>query len=118
MSGNILSYKGYSARVEFDADDGIFFGRIAGIRDIAGFHAETVSDLVAAFHEAVDDYVATCARAGKVPERSYSGKLMLRVDPQVHAATARAAELAGVSINQWSEQVLARAAKIKADALT
>ena len=50
MSGNILTSKGYSARVEFDADDGIFFG------DIAGFHADTVSDLVAAFHEAVDDY--------------------------------------------------------------
>ena len=116
MSGNILTHKGYSARVEFDVDDHVFFGHIAGIRDIVGFHAETVNDLIAAFHEAVDDYVATCARVGKPPERPYSGKLMLRVDPRVHAATARAAELAGVSINQWSEQVLSRAAKTKADA--
>lgn len=114
MSGNILTYKGYSARVEFDAGDGIVFGRIAGIRDIVGFHAETVSDLIAVFHEAVDDYVHICDRIGKPQERPYSGKLMLRVDPQVHAATARAAELAGVSINQWSEQALSRAAKAKA----
>ena len=114
MSGNSLSHKGYSARVEFDSGDAIFFGHIAGIRDIVGFHADTVSDLVAAFHEAVDDYIATCARIDKAPQRPYSGKLMLRVDPQVHAATARAAELAGVSINQWSEKALAQAAKTKA----
>lgn len=110
MSGNILTYKSYSARIEFDANDGIFVGRIAGIRDVVGFHADTVDDLVAAFHEAVEDYVATCAATGKSPERPYSGKLMLRVDPQVHAASVRAAELAGVSLNQWSEQALARAA--------
>ena len=116
MSGNILTHKGYCARVEFDADDGIFFGHIAGIRDIVGFHADTVIDLIAAFHEAVDDYIASCARIGKAPERPYSGKLMLRVDPQVHAATARAAELAGVSINQWSEAALARAATAKVEA--
>ena len=94
MSGNVLTYKSYCARIEFDADDGVFCGRIAGIRDVVGFHADTVSDLVAAFHEAVEDYVESCAKTGKAPDRPYSGKLMLRVDPQVHAASARAAELA------------------------
>ena len=108
MNGNVLTYKAYSARIEFDAEDSVFFGRIAGIRDVVGFHADTVGDLVAAFHEAVDDYIATCASTGKTPERPYSGKLMLRVDPLVHAASVRAAELAGVSLNQWSEQALAK----------
>lgn len=114
MSDNVLTYKAYSARIEFDADDGIFFGRIAGIRDVLGFHADTVDDLVAAFHEAVDDYITTCASAGKAPERPYSGELMLRVDPLVHAASARAAELAGLSLNQWSEAALAKAAGARA----
>lgn len=111
MSANIISYKAYSARVEFDGDDGIFVGHIAGIRDVVGFHGNSVDELVGAFHEAVDDYAATCAKIGKSPERPFSGKLMLRVDPAVHAASARAAELAGVSLNQWSERVLAAAAK-------
>lgn len=114
MFRNVLTYRGYSARIEFDADDGIFVGRIAGIRDVVGFHADTVGDLVAAFHEAVNDYVATCAATGKSPERPYSGKMMLRVDPRVHAASVRAAELAGVSLNQWSEQALAEAAGARA----
>ena len=107
---NTLSYKGYTARVEFDDDDGIFFGRIAGIRDGVGFHADTVADLRAAFHEAVDDYIETCAKIGKSPQKPYSGNLMLRVDPQVHSKAALAAELAGKSLNQWSEEVLAKAA--------
>ena len=31
-----MSYKGYLARVEFDAEDEIFAGRIAGIEDVIG----------------------------------------------------------------------------------
>jgi len=69
-----LTYKGYSARVEYDDDDGIFTGRIAGIRDRVGFHAETVEDLRAAFHEAVEDYIETCASIGKEPRKGVPGR--------------------------------------------
>ena len=81
---------------------------------IFGFHADTVGDLVAAFHEAVDDYVATCASAGKSRERPYSGKLMLWVEPLVRAPSVLAAELAGASLNQWSVQALAKATGARA----
>ena len=64
---SIVSYKGYMARVEFDAEDELFVGRIANIDDIIGFHAESVKGLKKAFHEAVDDYLSTCAKAGKAP---------------------------------------------------
>jgi predicted HicB family RNase H-like nuclease len=107
---NMMSYKGYSARIEFDADDGIFFGRLAGIRDGVGFHADNVADLKAAFHEAVDDYIETCARVGKSPQKAYSGQVMFRVAPETHRKAALAAELAGKSLNQWAEEVLDRAA--------
>lgn len=107
---NVMSYKGYAARIEFDAEDEIFFGNIAGISDVIGFHANTVEDLKSAFHEAVDDYLETCRKIGKEPQRSFSGKMMFRVDPDVHARAARAAELAGKSLNQWAEEVLASAA--------
>lgn len=43
--------------------------------------------IVSAFHEAVDDYVATCAKIDKAPEKSYSGKVLLRLDPDSHAGT-------------------------------
>lgn len=103
---NTMSHKGFHARVEFDAEDGLFIGRIAGIDDVVGFHGESVGELTAAFHEAVDDYIETCRKVGKEPERAYSGKLMLRVPPDLHARAARAAELSGKSLNQWGEEVL------------
>jgi predicted HicB family RNase H-like nuclease len=106
-----MMYKGYSARIEYDDEDEIFFGRIAGIRDGVTFHATSVAELKSAFHEAVDDYVETCAKIGKSPQKPYSGNLMLRVDPSVHSKAAMAAELAGKSLNQWSEEVLRKAAE-------
>ena len=107
---NTMSYKGYTARIEYDDEDGIFFGRIAGISDGVGFHAETVEDLRAAFHEAVEDYIETCAKVGKDPQKAYSGKMMFRVDPEVHRKAALAAELEGKSLNQWAEEALEKAA--------
>jgi len=107
---NTMSYKGYTARIEYDDEDGIFCGRIAGISDGVGFHADTVEDLRAAFHEAVEDYIETCAKVGKDPQKAYSGKMMFRVDPEVHRKAALAAELAGKSLNQWAEEALEKAA--------
>jgi predicted HicB family RNase H-like nuclease len=107
---NAMSYKGYTARIEYDDEDGIFTGRIAGIGDVVGFHADTVADLRQAFHLAVDDYVETCAAVGKEPQKAYSGQVMFRVSPEVHRRAAIAAELAGKSLNQWAEEALDRAA--------
>jgi predicted HicB family RNase H-like nuclease len=106
---NTMSYKGYSARVEYDDEDGIFVGRIAGIRDVVGFHADSVSELKEAFHEAVEDYLETCASIGKEPQKAFSGQMMFRVSPDLHRKAAVAAELAGKSLNQWAEDVLSRA---------
>lgn len=106
-----LSYKGYYATVEFDADDAILTGRIAGINDVVGFHAEDAAGLVAAFHEAVDDYLATCDTVGKSPEKAYSGRVMVRIDPRVHARSALAAQLSGISLNQFSEEAMAALAE-------
>ena len=107
---NTMTYKGYSARIEYDDEDGIFTGRIAGIRDGIGFHADTVEGLRAAFHEAVEDYVETCAKLGKEPQKPYSGRVMFRVSPETHRRATIAAELSGRSLNQWAEDVLGRAA--------
>jgi predicted HicB family RNase H-like nuclease len=107
---NTMTYKGYSARIEYDDEDGILTGQIAGIRDGVGFHAGSVDALKVAFHEAVDDYIETCAKIGKEPQKPYSGRVMFRVDPEVHRKAALAVELSGKSLNQWAEDVLRSAA--------
>lgn len=107
---NTLTYKDFSARIGFDAEDNIFFGRLLGTSDVVGFHADTVADLRTAFEEAVDDYVETCLQLGKEPLKPTSGKMMLRVPPDVHSAALKAAEAAGTSLNQWAAKVLGEAA--------
>jgi len=62
-----LTHKGYRAVVSYDDDDAILFGRIAELRDGVSFHAESIEGLRAAFREAVDDYLETCAKIGKPP---------------------------------------------------
>ena len=107
---NTMSYKGYSARVEYDDDDGIFSGRIARLRDGVGFHADTVEGLREASYEAVEDYLETCARIRKAPQRAFSGQVMFRISPEVYRKAALAAELTGKSLNQWADEVPDRAA--------
>lgn len=107
---NAMTYKGYTARIDFDERDDIFVGRLLGIRDIVSFHADNVADLRAAFEEAVDDYIETCAKLGKPAEKPASGRLMLRIPPEVHGAALVAAQASGTSLNQWAAKVIAEAA--------
>jgi predicted HicB family RNase H-like nuclease len=70
-----------------------------------------VDELMRDFHAAVDHYLSECERTGRKPQKPASGKLMLRIDPQVHASVSIAAAVSGESVNQWSEEVLGRAAR-------
>ncbi len=107
---NTMKYRGYTASLEFDPDDNILVGRVLGIDDIVSFHGESVATFTIAFHEAVDDYVCACEKLEQTPEKPASGRLMLRVDPVVHAAALKAAANTGQSLNRWAEQVLRKAA--------
>ena len=106
---NLMSYKDYSARIEYSDEDACFIGHIAGIRDVVGFHGDSVTELRAAFEEAVDDYLATCEKLKRSPQRPYSGKVMLRIDPSIHAKAAMLAEAQGKSLNTWAQEALQRA---------
>lgn len=106
---NTMRYKSYAARIEYSDEDDCFIGHMAGINDIVGFHAESVTELHAAFEEAVDDYLRTCKKAGKLPQKPYSGHIMLRVPAELHARTAIIAEAHGKSLNAWVTELLSKA---------
>ena len=106
---NTMMYKGYAARIEYSDEDGCFIGHIANIKDVVGFHGESVAELRAAFAKAVDDYLETCAKLNRSPQKPYSGNLMLRIPPELHTSVATAADISGKSINQWATEALTRA---------
>lgn len=104
-----MTYKGYAAKVAYSDEDALFTGRIAGIDDVIGFHGESVTELKAAFIEAVDDYLAACEKIGRKPQKTYSGRFVVRVEPDVHARAVVAAQAEGKSLNLWvSEAITAR----------
>ena len=109
---NTMTYKGYAASIEYSDDDECFIGHIAGIKDRVGFHGESVIELKEAFHDAVEDYLETCTAVGKEPQKPYSGKLMLRIPPELHATIATAAQVSGQSINQWILRALIQASQV------
>lgn len=106
---NAMTYKGYKARVEFDPRDNIFVGRVLGIEDSITFHGETVSELRAGFTAAVNHYLADCQATGRKPLKPASGKMMLRISPEVHAKALVMAKMAGKSLNQWAAELFSKA---------
>ncbi len=95
----MLEYKGYLGTVE--ADDGTFFGRVSGLRDVVTFEGDTFADVEQAFRDSVDDYLAFCVARGEAPDRPFSGKIPLRIDPETHRRASARAQAEGLSLNQW-----------------
>lgn len=105
---NTMTHNGYAARVEYSEEDGCFVGHIAGIRDVIGFHGESVAELRAAFEEAVDDYLETCKQLNREPNHPYSGQFRLRLSPELHARAAMVAQTKGKSLNAWVADTIER----------
>jgi predicted HicB family RNase H-like nuclease len=95
----MMEYKGYLGKVEFDDDSNIFHGEVINLRDIVTFQGETVDELRKAFHESVDDYLEFCAARGEEPEKPYSGKFVVRIEPELHKSLVVQARKNGKSLN-------------------
>ncbi|AMD93819.1 type II toxin-antitoxin system HicB family antitoxin [Desulfomicrobium orale] len=98
---NVMMYKNYTAAIEYSEEDGCLIGRLQGIRDIVSFHGDSVEAIRAAFEEAVDFYLESCAKAVKEPQKPYSGRIILRMPPELHAELDVRARMNGKSLNAW-----------------
>ena len=107
----MMQYRGYFAKVEFDDDAGIFHGEVLNLRDVVTFQGENVEELRQAFRDSVDDYLDFCAERGEEPEKPYSGRFMVRVEPGLHKAISVRARTVGKSLNAWVQEALGEAAK-------
>ena len=104
-----MTYKNYTARVEYDNRDDVFVGRVLGLQSILSFEGNSVEALKSAFEEAINDYLQECQEKGLTPEKPASGKLLLRLAPELHGQAMVAAKAAGKSLNQWVAEALDRA---------
>lgn len=105
-----MEYKGYVARIDVDEENDGFHGRVINISDVINFKGRSMAELKKEFARSMKTYFEFCREEGDQPEEPFSGKFVLRVDPDVHRAITRAAEREGVSINKWAEHQLEIAA--------
>jgi len=103
---NTLHYNGYLGSVSFSEQDGVFYGKIEGIDGLVNFEGASVDELIGAFHEAVDDYVAYCEAEHLPLRKSYSGQLNIRINPETHSRIAILAKQTGVTINAFIRSTL------------
>lgn len=103
---DVLTYKGFIGTVHFNAEDKVFHGKIEGIDDLVTFEGHSVEELIKAFHNEVDDYIALCKEMGKEPIRSYKGSFNVRISPEMHRKAVERATKKGLSLNQFVQTAI------------
>jgi len=96
----MLRYKGFSGHVEYDESASVFHGEVLDTRDVITFEGTSVEELETAFRESVDDYLEFCRERGETPDKPFSGRLMLRLPPDLHRELFLEAKRQGKSLNQ------------------
>lgn len=113
MNNDPLIYKGYAAVINYDAECQTIRGEVININDMITFSGDSLGEIIAAFHDAMDDYLEHCAEIGREPEKPFSGKISLRITPDLHKKAAFSAKIANISLNEFLTQAIEEKTKIK-----
>jgi len=105
-SNNYLHYKDYIGSVEFSETDGVFHGKVVGIKSLISFEGNSVSAIIKDFHNAVDEYLDFCAETGKQPEKPFKGSFNVRIGADLHRKAALAASARRISLNTLVEDAI------------
>lgn len=102
----MLIHKGYIGHAAFDDEAEIFHGEVLNTRDIITFQGDSVAQLKKAFVDSVEDYLAFCHENGEEPDKPFSGRFNIRLDPETHRDAVIAARKSGLSLNSWISQAV------------
>lgn len=105
----MMKYKGYQAVFKYDDEAELFHGEVIGTRDVIFFEGTSVEELNKEFRFSIDDYLAMCAERGQEPDKPFSGRIPLRISPEVHRAASAIAKSEGKSLNAWLAETIERA---------
>jgi predicted HicB family RNase H-like nuclease len=96
-----MSYKGYEGIIELDEAGGFFHGEVINTRDVITFQGSSVAELKKALKDSVRDYLEFCASRGEEAEKPFSGKLLVRMPPELHRHVSLEARRLGKSLNGY-----------------
>ncbi len=98
---NILTYKGYQGRFEYDQEADLFHGEVLHLNDVVTFQGRSIDELKQALADSIEDYFDLCAEVGKQPEEPLSERFNIRISPALRHRIVQKAAYEGVSLNSW-----------------
>lgn len=105
-----LYYKGYTGEAVYDEEEHYYAGRVIGLRHNGIlFEGSTLEALKKDFEEGIDFYLNSCRVSNVKPETPKSGKLIVRMTPEMHSKAAETAAKQGVSLNEFISRAIAAA---------
>jgi predicted HicB family RNase H-like nuclease len=108
---NVMTINGYQAVITYDPDIKMLRGEFVGLNGGADFYAKDVKGLEREGATSLQVFLDACKEDGVDPRKNFSGKFVLRIDPDVHEAAAIAAAAHGQSLNQWAAETIREAAQ-------
>lgn len=108
---NVMTINGYKAVIAYDPEIEMFRGEFIGLSGGADFYARDIEGLHREAEISLRVFLEACEKDGVDPRRHFSGKFVLRVNPEVHEEVVIVAAAEGKSLNQWVSEVLEEAAR-------
>ena len=99
----------YAGQFEYDPEADLFHGEVLNTRAVLTFQGRSIDELKTALKDTVDDYLEWCEKRGKDPDKPFSGKFVVRVDPGLHRELAIAASREHKSVSKFVREALAKA---------
>ena len=99
---NIMTIDGYPTLITFDPEIGLFRGEFLHLNGGADFYADSIEGLRR-------EGATSLRKHGISPEAPYSGRLSLRITPQLHAKATQNARAEHLSTNEWISRLIEQA---------
>lgn len=103
---NQMNINGYIAVITYDPDIELFRGEFVGLNGGADFYAADVKSLHQEGKVSLKVFLDACKEEGIDPRKAFSGKLNLRIDPDLHESASVAAAASNRSLNQFINDAL------------
>ena len=101
-----LEYKGYTGSIEYSKEDGLFYGKVLGIKSLISYEGTTGPELESDLKEAINSYLEDCKTDNIEPEKSFKGSFNIRVSPELHREAALKAKQKSESLNSLVSEAL------------
>jgi predicted HicB family RNase H-like nuclease len=102
-----MQYKGYTAAIEYSAEDGCLVGRVMGAGHAIVFGGATIEEVRSTFEDMINDYPAVCSDLGQTPAKP-AWDVLVPIAPEIYAKASRRAECDGITVGKVMEAALER----------